>query len=129
MVACGRTLEHWKYQGSNEIKEDKLILNLMTASDLCVSYTKWLTEAFDLAVLSMPILEFMKTVTIKENAHVVDDSHKVQGSTTVYTASLNSLQSIHLTIKLNIKSTVYFEAQCHSGYSICQHIHNPHDSQ
>jgi hypothetical protein len=71
----------------------------------------------------------MKTVTIKENGCLVDDSHKVQGSTAVDTASLNSLQSIHLTIKLNVKSTVCFEVHCPSGYSICQHIHNSHDSQ
>jgi hypothetical protein len=55
VVPCDRTLEHRKYQESNEIKEDKLILNLMTASDLCISYTEWLTEAFDFSVLSMPI--------------------------------------------------------------------------
>jgi hypothetical protein len=69
----------------------------------------------------------MKTVTIQGSSCLVDDSHHVQGSTAVGPASLNILQCIHLSIKLNIKSAIFLKYTF--TLSIYQHIHNSHDSQ
>jgi hypothetical protein len=104
-------------------------LYIMTASDLCISRTKWLTECTWHGCLEHTYLEFMKTVTMKDNICLVHASHKVEGSTAVHTASLNSLQSIHLVIQFDIKSTLYFKIHCHSSYSVYQHIHNSHHNQ